>query len=288
MVRVTWDDLGLRSYHTGIDRGMIYVDGITPAVWSGLASVTENPQGGDAQPVYLEGRKIRNTPSGETFQATIEAFYPPAEFAPCAGKLQISPGLYAANQVKTWFHFSYRTMIGDDVDGLANYKLHLVYNAVAQNSDFTTATINANITGATHSWNIFTTPVFPKGFRPTAHFIFDSRYVDDFTLDRVEAMLYGDDNSDPHMPTLDEVISLLTGTFDVTWWNLTGLTDFPFAANVGDMGVDFGDDTMYSDEVTDANAYWWDITGGDFPAEARIGDWGIDTSTGQVWQYTGG
>jgi hypothetical protein len=266
---------------------MIYVTNSVAAVWSGLLSITENPVGGDAAPIYYEGRKVRNPHANEVYQGTVEALYPPAEFAPCAGKLQLSPGLYAANQPKAWFNFSYRTMIGNDLSGAANYKLHLVYNCTVQSVDFTYTTINAAMAATPHSWNIFTVPLAPTGYRPTAHFVLDSRYVSAFSLARLESMLYGDDNSDPHMPTLNEVISVLTGVFDVTWWNLTGLDDFPEIANVGDMGVDFSDDTMYADQLPDNDAYWWDITGGDFPAQARIGDWGIDTSTGQVWQNLG-
>lgn len=287
MVRVTWDDPGTREWHSGVDRGMVYPNNTTVGVWSGLASIQENPSGGDAAPIYFEGRKVRNPHANELFQGVVEALYPPAEFAPCAGKLQLSPGLYAANQPKAWFHFSYRTLIGNDLSGASDYKLHLVYNCTVQNTDFTHTTVNASVTGVTHSWNIFTVPANPTGYAPTAHFILDSRYVSDFSLARIESMLYGDDNSDPHMPTVDEILSVLTGVFDVTWWDLSGLDDFPLSANVGDMGVDFTDDEMYADQLPDDNAYWWDITGGDFPAEARPGDWGIDTTTGEVWQNTG-
>lgn len=287
MVRVTWDAPGTREWHDGTDRGMVYVRNTIHAVWSGLVSVQENPVGGDASPVYFEGLKVRNPHANELFQGVIESLYPPAEFAPCIGKLQLSPGLFASNQPKAWFHFSYRTLIGNDLGGTPEYKLHLVYNCMVQTADFTHTTVNATATGVTHSWNVFTVPATPAGYKPTAHFILDSRYVSDFSLARIESMLYGDNNSDPHMPTVDEVISVLTGVFDVTWWNLTGLTDFPTEANVGDMGVDFSIDDMFADQLPDDNAYWWDITGGEFPPEARVGDWGIDTSTGEVWRNTG-
>lgn len=286
MVRVTWDEPGTREWHSGVDRGMIYVRNTIAAVWSGLVSVQENPVGGDAVPIYLDGRKVRNPHANEFFQGTIDSLYPPAEFAPCVGKKELSPGLYASNQPKDWFNFSYRTLIGNDLS-VPEYKLHLVYNCTVQKADFTHTTTTASATVTTHSWNIFTVPTTPAGYKPTAHFILDSRYVSDFSLARIEAMLYGDDNSDPHMPTVSEVISVLTGVFDVTWWDLTGLSDFPLEANVGDMGVDFSDDEMYADQLPDDNAYWWDITDGNFPAEARFGDWGIDISTGQVWRNTG-
>lgn len=289
MPRVTWDSLGTRTFHTGVDRGMLYTDPSVAVPWPGLVSVTEAPVGGDAQPFYLDGRKVSNRPSGESFGATIEAMSAPQEFASCAGKLRLSPGLYAGDQPKPKFDFSYRTLIGNDVQGAQfGYKLHLVFGATAQVTDVTRGTINAGSAAATRSWNISTVPLTPKGYRPTSHFIFDSRYTNVFTRTRLENMLYGDSNSDPHMPTLVEIQNLLAGTFDVTWWDLSGGQDFPDVANAGDMGVDFTSDVMYGDDVPDSDAYWWDLTGDlPFPAEARPGDWGYDTITGQVWRNIG-
>lgn len=289
MPRIAWDAPGKRVYYTGIDRGMLYIGSDVAVPWSGLSSVSESPAMADPQPYYLDGQKILNLLSGEDFGGTIEAFGAPTEFAPCAGRLHLSTGLYATDQPKIPFNFSYRTMIGNDSEGLSfGYKIHIVFNATAQISDYTHTTDTASVTVNAYSWNITTFPVGTPGRRPTSHFIFDSRFVDDYIIARLEAILYGDDDNDPRMPTSDELITFLTVPPGITWWVLTGLADFPDGAVIGDMGVDFDSDELYANVAEDHTTYWWDLTGGaDFPAEALIGDWGIDTDTGEVWKYTG-
>jgi hypothetical protein len=212
MTKAIWDDVGLRLYHVGVDRGMLYTgDKIPLAVsWNGLASVTESPSGGDPQPYYLDGRRILNIASGEDFAGTIEAYASPLEFAPCAGRLRLSPGLFATDQPRQKFGFSYRTLIGNDTlaTGFA-YKVHVIYNATAQISDFTHGTLVASPAPQTYSWTITTVPVVSPGVKPTAHVIFDSREVSVDALSGVEAILYGDDTHDPRLPLVSELVTLL-------------------------------------------------------------------------------
>jgi hypothetical protein len=250
--------------------------------------MTENPSGGDAQLYYLDGTAILNTPLGEDFAGAIEAFAAPAEFAPCAGRARLSNGLYAGEQPKTSFSFSYRTLVGNDVAGTSfGYKVHLVYNAVAQVTDFQHSTDAATASVKTRSWSVTTTPVAPVGYRPTAHFIFDSTKVDPAALARLEDILYGDADNDPRMPTADEVVGLLTQQTFGVWYDLTGGQNFPVQARPGDVGVDFDDDEMYAEVVADPDSFWWDLTGGlEFPDEANVGDWGFDSVTGEVWRNT--
>jgi hypothetical protein len=49
-------------------------------------------------------------------------------------------------------------------------------------------------------------------WRPTAHFSIDSRELSSDTLQAFEDSLYGSDDSEPTLPTIDEIITLLTGT----------------------------------------------------------------------------
>jgi hypothetical protein len=268
---------------------MLYTDEAS-VPWPGLSSVTESPDGGTANPFYLDGRKILNTTTGQDFGATIAAFGAPPEFASCAGQARISTGLYAADQPKESFGFSYRTMIGSDTAGIQfAYKVHVVYNATAKIADYTHTTDSASPSVSAYSWDISTFPVSIKGYKPTSHFIFDTRFVQPYIIGRLEAILYGDENDDPRMPTPEEIVTLLTNPPGTTWWDLTGLDDFPSQALVGDMGVDFSTDDLYADVDENTNAYWWDLTGGqDFPSDAVMGDWGFDTITGEVWLYVSG
>jgi hypothetical protein len=212
MTRVVWDDLGKRLYHTGVDRGMLYIsDAIPVAVpWNGLVSVTESPGGGIGQPYYIDGQKVLNVPSGEDFSATIESYAAPLEFAPCAGRIQLSTGLFSADQPKKPFGFSYRTRIGNDTGGVSfAYKIHIVYNALAKIADFTHGTDTATPTTSTHSWDISTVPVSVTGYKPMAHFVVDSRLVTSAALSAIENVLYGTDTSSPRIPDPAELIGII-------------------------------------------------------------------------------
>lgn len=213
MTRATWGDLSKRLYQTGVDRGMLYVDtGIKfAAPWTGLVSITEQPDGGDGQAFFIDGRKHLNTPAGEDYKATLEAFDAPPEFAPCAGWGQMSTGLFAVDQPRLRFSFSYRTLIGSVLAGPNyGYKIHIIMNAVGQLANFTHITVDDKAQPKTHSWTITTSPVSVPGKRPTAHFIFDTRHVSATGIRMIENILYGDDSYDPRLPTVDEIVYLLS------------------------------------------------------------------------------
>jgi hypothetical protein len=212
MTRVIWDDDGERLYHAGVDRGMLYVGSDIPlaVAWPGLIAVTEAPEIADAQPFYTDGDKILDIPSSEDYAGTIEVVSYPPEFAPCVGRNRLSNGLYAADQPHCTFGFSYRTLIGNDLQGTDYaYKLHMVYNATAQSTGFTRATINDGRAPSSVAWSITTFPQVAYGIRPTAHVIFDTRVVSSDAISGAEAILYGDDDDDPRIPTLAELITLL-------------------------------------------------------------------------------
>lgn len=211
MARVVWDKSGQRLYHAGVDRGMLYV-GISVAVpWNGLVSVTETRTGGDAQPVYLDGRKVQNIAGEEDFGATVQTFTFPIEFSGCAGRVQLAAGLYAADQPKQPFSFSYRTLIGNDVVGTRfAYRIHVVYNAIAKIDDFTHETNSASPSAKTYSGEISTVPVALTGFRPTSHIIVDTRKVSPDNLAAIEDILYGGFTNGPMLPSVPDLAALLS------------------------------------------------------------------------------
>lgn len=211
MTRVTWDASGQRLYQTGIDRGMIYLEDGTVSTWNGLVSVTESPSGGDAVPTYIDGQKVINVPGGENYEATIESMSLPLKAAACAGWGILQNGLYADNQVKQSFGFSYRTLIGNDVSGTdLAYRIHLIFNCTAKASDFTHETVKDQLSIKPYSWGITAVPVSFPNLRPTAHVIFDTRVQTPPTITAIEAILYGDDNGNAVMPTPDQISLLLS------------------------------------------------------------------------------
>lgn len=211
MPRVEWDDIGSRRFETGIDRGMIYVPPAAGVVWNGLVGVSEVPTGGTAREFYIDGEKYLNLSSLEEYSATIEAFASPPEFAPCAGLLRLSAGLYACDQHRQAFSLSYRTSIGYNWRSYSEgYKVHLVYNVTATVADFTHETITDRHPLKTRSWTIFTTPEDIPSVKPASHFVVNSLKVDPAELAAVEDILYGTSTTEPRFPTVDELMAVVS------------------------------------------------------------------------------
>jgi hypothetical protein len=211
MTRVIWDQAGTRRYHTGVDRGMLYVGEAVAVPWNGLVSVSEKRSGGDAQPVYLDGRKVQNIAAGEFFGATVQTFTFPIEFSACAGRFQLAAGLYAADQPKQEFGFSYRTLIGNDTQGTNfAYRIHVVYNAIAQIADFEHETNGDSPTAKIYSGDITTVPVAIDRFKPTSHIIVDTRNVSSDNLASIEDILYGGYLNGPMLPDISDLVALLS------------------------------------------------------------------------------
>jgi hypothetical protein len=208
MTRLNWDAVGERFYETGVDRGVLYVDN-SGFAWPGLISVNESPSGGEAKPYYIDGFKYLNIAAAEEFEATIEAFYSPPEFRPCDGKVAIHNGLFATQQPRKQFSFSYRTKIGNDTDGPDHgYKIHLVYGALAAPSERTNTTLSDSAEPGAYSWGITTRPPVIAGMRPTAHFIIDSRFTSEVVLVEIEALLYGSEAFSAQLPSVTELIEI--------------------------------------------------------------------------------
>jgi len=229
MAPLTWDAVGERFYETGVDHGVLYqlsgggdyVDGVA---WNGLTTVTESPSGAESSPQYADNIKYLNLVSAEEFGGTIEAFTYPDEFAQNDGTAAPMVGVTVGQQGRRVFGLSYRTQVGNDIDGSDHgYKLHLVYGAQASPSEKAYATINDSPEAITFSWEFSTTPVPVTGLKPTALLVIDSRKVANDDLAALEAILYGSEGDDPRLPTPDEVL-------DVFGTGLTGV-NLAMAAN---------------------------------------------------------
>lgn len=209
MTRIVWDDVGQRTFEAGVDRGVLYVGSDPGVPWNGLTSVSENSTGGSAQPFYIDGQKYSSFSSREEYSATLTAFTYPDEFMACDGTASIRPGLLITKQRRTSFGLTYRSMIGNDLDSEAAYKVHLLYNAYAAPSARSRKAISASITPEEFSWAITTVPVALSGYLASPHFVIDSRKIDAQTLSGIEDILYGNDSASPRMPTLAEIIDLI-------------------------------------------------------------------------------
>lgn len=198
MPRIEWDKTGERLYETGTDRGVLYVaEGTTyPAgvAWNGLTGVDESPSGAEANAQYADNIKYLELRSAEEFSATVTAYTYPDEFEQCDGSAEPVDGMYIGQQARKRFGLSYRTLIGNDVDGNEHgYILHLIYGATASPSQRSYTTVNDSPEPIEFSWEITTTPVNITGYKPVAHVRINSTKADSEKLAVLESVLYGTD-----------------------------------------------------------------------------------------------
>ncbi len=213
MPPLTWDEIGERLYEVGVDHGVLYIPDAAGVynsgfAWNGLTTVTESPTGAEPSPQYADNIKYLNLISAEEFGGTIEAFTYPEEFGQCDGTALPEPGVALGQQGRKMFGMSYRTKIGNDVEGTDfGYKLHLLYGCQAAPSEKAYATINDSPEAIAFSWEITTTPVPVTGYKPTSLIVIDSTVVDPADLTALEALLYGETIA-AALPTPDAVIAL--------------------------------------------------------------------------------
>ena len=209
MARLVWGARTERFYEAGVDNGVLYLADSLGIAWSGLISVSETPTGGEAKPFYFDGEKYQNLAAAEEYEAEITAFSRPAEFAACEGIVSVNNGLFATQQPRVSFSLSYRTQVGNDVEGPNHaYKIHIVYNALAAPTRKENQTLSDTVDPTTLTWAITTLPPDISGYKRTAHFIVDSRYTPAEVLTALTDILYGTDVDAARIPDTTELLAI--------------------------------------------------------------------------------
>lgn len=219
MAKLVWDQIGERTYETGVEQAAIYVmTGSTygkGAAWNGLTGVTESPSGAEPTALYANDKKYGELMSAEEFGGTIEAYTYPDEFKACNGEAVIAKGVSITQQTRSLFGMVYKTLIGNDTEGTKHgYKLNIVYNARVKPSEKANATINDSPEAQTMSWEFSTTPVTLTDGSSTSKVTIDSRDADPSKLAELEKKLYGDDESGEPTLLLPDAIANLMGTVE--------------------------------------------------------------------------
>lgn len=212
MTRVVWNDPAERFFHSGLDRGVLYLQGEAGVPWNGLVSVDEASSGGETQGYYIDGIKHLNNVAPEEYTATLNAFSSPPEFAPCDGFLSNGDGLYFGQQPRKSFGLTYRSGVGNGLVGLEyGHQIHLVYNAKTLPGSKQRKTLTNTASPMNLSWGLTVLPVTIAGRRATAHLVLETAEIDPGILSEIEDALYGTSSTDAYLPTPLEMISFFAG-----------------------------------------------------------------------------
>lgn len=219
MTRIAWGLPGSKTYHAGLDRGVLYPFAggtfVDPGVpWVGLVSISENVSGGEVESFYKDGIKYLDVILHEDFQATLEAYDSPREFAPCDGTREIASGLFATQQPRRPFHMCYRRGVGNDLDAEAGTRLHLLYNLMASPAEKAYRTRTAEAELESRSWTLYGKP--PKAgihggvtYKPTAQLILDLSALSEEQATSIEDHIYGSDVLVPALPTQQALVTYI-------------------------------------------------------------------------------
>lgn len=214
MPKIEWDNSGEKLYEAGVDHGVLYqiddegkyVDG---EPWNGLTTVTQSPSGAEANDSYADNIKYMTILSAEEYGGTIEAYTYPESFGQNDGTVALVKGVHVGQQARKPFGMSYRTKIGNDIDGQDHgYKLHLQYGMLASPSEKSYSSINDSPEGINFSWEFTSTPVNVPDHRPTSLITIESTKVNKEKLADLETILYGSETAKARMPLPSEIIEI--------------------------------------------------------------------------------
>lgn len=206
MTALVWDKLEERRFETGIDRGVIYPSWGPVSVWNGLVSVTETGSR-EVKEYYYEGLKVFERVVPGAFSGKIEAYTYPDILDLMTGVEDWAPGVYVHDSISTRFHLCYRTRVSTALDEDHGYKLHLVYNLLANPDDVARKTIGADVEASTFSWSVSGIQTHIENGQPLDHISIDSTKADPAQLQAIENQLYGTATTNPQMPDPLVVVS---------------------------------------------------------------------------------
>jgi len=216
MTVLEWDKTGDRRFETGVDRGVLYLRDGAAVPWNGLTSISEETSR-EVKSYYLDGVKYLDHHVPGSYAATLSAFTYPDELDALMGNEEFAPGVILHDQKSSVFHLSYRTKIGNDVEGVDfGYRLHILYNIMAVSNGAAMSSIGDAVTPSAFEWALTGTPANMYGVRPTSHISLDSRHLDSLQLVAIENLLYGTEEDEPTMPDAVDLLEMLDPVGDPT------------------------------------------------------------------------
>jgi hypothetical protein len=252
MVKLIWDKTDEKFYEQGIDRGVLYSSNGDVVPWNGLISIIESFENDSVEALYYDGNKYIDLPVIGDYSAKLQAVTYPDEFLQFEGASELSNGLYIDGQSQNLFSLSYRSIIKNGV-GSDDYRIHVLYNLMAIPETSVYETISDKPKPTLFTWTISGIPSTVLNFKPTAHLILDSRYMNKFKFRDVETILYGSDMLSPELPSLQEFSEYVSD------WNLITITDHgdgTWSAEGPDELIKMIDSTTF--EISDVDATFID------------------------------
>lgn len=257
MAAINWHQSGDRVYEAGLDRGVLYVDGQDGVAWNGLISVDEN-YNNEVEAIYYDAVKANDIVTLGDFSGTLRAYTYPDEFLECEGIFEDQSGVFVTNQPVKRFGLCYRTLVGEGTNSLSSgYKLHILYNLTAVPAQRTRRSLALDISPIEFQWELSSIPEPIAGYRPTSHLILDSRRIDEWLLQDIESILYGDETRGPTLPDLRSLTTfirkwdrlIIQDNGDGTW---TAIAPRPgIITQISDTEYEIESDTIvYLDDVT--------------------------------------
>lgn len=220
MVKLLWDQSGERLYETGTAKGVLFPQDTTGAyengvAWNGLISVKKSNDGAEETPLYADNMKYLSMLSAENAKGSIDAYTYPEEFEACDGSAVVQPGVYVGQQTRKPFGLVWSTIVGNDTQGNTfGEKMHFLYNAKVSPSERAYETVNEDPNAITFSWEYSTTPVdlSDVGLEPSASITVSRSEVTPAAWQALQEKVYGTDTEEPTLPTIQEVITMMTPT----------------------------------------------------------------------------
>lgn len=205
MAVLTWDDVGNRLYQTGVDHGVLYLPNGVTVPWNGLIDIEEG-YSQELKSFFLDGVKYLENLTPGDFLGKLKAYTYPEEFDSVNGIANVAPGLDYYEQPSKSFSVSYRTKIGNDLTPELGYKIHILYNILAQPETHTFGTTtDSGVQPIEFGWTLTGTPQKIDKVRPTVHISIDSRHTPPDILKLVEEKLYGTLTTGASLPSIVEI-----------------------------------------------------------------------------------
>lgn len=238
------------SYQHGLDRGMLYPPTGPGIPWDGLISVDEQ-EDSSVRTRYFDGEAYRQSRPPGTFSAGISVITYPEGFKPMRGQ----QGMFRS-QERIRFGMSYR------VKTEHGYLIHLVYNCTVAPASVNYKTHGDTPDPTIFDWTVTTQPMDVPGDRQASHIIIDSTKVYDWVLEGLEALLYGNENTIPQLPTPTEILELIEHTAILTitdngdgTWEAEGPDDVVYMVDDSTFEIDWIS-AEYIDDVTYTVQTW--------------------------------